>query len=317
MRTRDQCGRRRPRRAGLGGLGAIGLVVGLLALAWPSVASAGPWVPEPGEGYLKVSGSYFDATGMYDRSGEQVDTDYSYRHAGARLYGDIGLAPHLGLSASLPWRRSQNVHRESSAQYIKSGLGDLDLALQGGTTIGQFALSGVGKLRVPLYSETISTDSPSPIALTAGELERERYIPALGDGSVDMTFLMQAGLSLHPFPGWLTASVGPKLRFQGFGNGLEYAASAGAYLIPERLALSARVSGVERFSGGNERPTKRFMAVSGGPIVRIAGGFALEATGTYLPTGAFVSRGWSASLGLSYDGRLFPNPWGGGKPGTR
>lgn len=304
---------RRPTVRALGAAVAFVLVTCL----GPATASAGPWVPEPGDGYLKLSGSYFDATGVYDRAGRALETDYSYSHAAVRAYGEVGLAPHVGLSASVPWMRSQNADKTSRAKYIKTGLGDLDLALQGGTTIGNVAVSVAGKVRVPLYSETISAEAPSPQSLSQQQLARERYVPALGDGSVDVTARLEAGLSLHPFPGWVTVAAGPKVRFQGFGNGFEYAASAGAYLVPDRLAMTLRASGVERFSGGNERPTKRFFMVSGGPIVRIAGGFSLEATGSYLPSGAFVSEGWSANLGVSYDGSIFPNPWGDSEPTNR
>lgn len=308
---RDSC--RRPTVSVLGGM----LVFALAILVGPATASAGPWVPEPGDGYLKLSGSYFDATGVYDREGRELQTDYSYSHAAIRAYGEVGLAPHLGLSASVPWMRSQNADKTSQTKYIKTGLGDLDLALQGGTTIGNVAISVVGQVRVPLYPETISADAPSPQSLSQEELARQRYVPALGDGSVDVTARLEAGLSLHPFPGWVTVAAGPKVRFQGFGNGFEYAASAGAFLVPDRLAVTLRASGVERFSGGNERPTKRFFMMSGGPIVPIAGGFSVEATGSYLPSGAFVSEGWSANLGVSYDGSIFPNPWGSSEPTNR
>ncbi len=304
---------RRPTVRGLGAAVAFILAI----FVGPATAAAGPWVPEPGDGYLKLSGSYFDATGVYGREGRRLDTDYSYSHAAVRAYGEVGLAPHVGLSASVPWLRSQNADKTSQAKYIKTGLGDLDLALQAGTTIGNAALSVVGKVRVPLYSETISAEAPSPQALSQQELARQRYVPALGDGSVDVTARLEAGLSLHPFPGWVTVGGGPKVRFQGFGDGVEYSASAGAYLVPDRLAVTLRASGVERFSGGNERPTKRFFMMSGGPIVRIAGGFSLEATGSYLPSGAFVSEGWSANLGVSYDGSIFPNPWGSSESTNR
>ncbi len=304
---------RRPTVRALGAAVAFTLAI----FVGPATAAAGPWVPEPGDGYLKLSGSYFDATGVYDREGRKLDAEYSYSHAAVRAYGEVGLAPHVGLSASVPWMRSQNADKTSQAKYIKTGLGDLDLALQGGKTIGNVAISVVGQVRVPLYSETISAEAPSPQSLNQQELERQRYVPALGDGSVDVTARLEAGLSLHPFPGWVTVSGGPKFRFQGFGDGFEYAASAGAYLVPDRLAVTLRASGVERFSSGNERPTKRFFMMSGGPIVRIAGGFSVEATGSHLPSGAFVSEGWSANVGVSYDGSIFPNPWGSSEPAER
>ena len=276
----------------------------------PRPAQAGPWVPEFGEGYIKLSGSHFNATGVQSRSGDTLDPNYDYSHYAARLYADIGIAPHLGLEATVPYLVSKNTRPtdDGEAQYIKRGLGDFDLALQSGTTIGQVALSGVVRARFPLYSETISAEAPTPTAFTEEELNRRRFLPALGDGSNDLTLLAEVGVSLHPLPAWVTASVGPKVRFQGFGNGLQYAVTAGAFLWPDRLALQTRFGGIQRFADGHERPTKSYMQISGGPLVRIVGPVSFEATASYIPTGAFVSTGWSVSAGFSYDGRIFPNP---------
>lgn len=290
----------------------LALLVGIGWFGASSAARAGPWVPEPGKGYAKLSGEYFDATGVYDNQGRPQQPNYEYSHRAFRLYGDVGLAPHLGLSASVPFVIGQNRRTtdEGPVQYIKSGFGDLDLELQAGTEFGGLAVSFAGRVRVPLYSETISAGSPNPLRFTESELQQRRFLPALGDGSVDITPLVQAGISLYPLPAWLTASVGPKFRLQGFGDGLQYAVGGGGFVIPDRLAFQARVSGVQRFSDDHRRPTKSYIQMSGGPLVRLVGPVSLEATGSYIPTGAFVSKGWSISAGLSYDGRVFPNPFG-------
>jgi len=288
---------------------AVAAVVAVGLLAGAQTAAAGPWVPEPGEGYLKLSTSYFESVGTYDRSGEPMDPSYTYRHVGARLYADVGLAPHLGLSASIPYLASRNTPDDSPTKYIKTGFGDLDVAAETGTTVGQVALAGQLQVRIPMYDDVISTDAPTPSAFTERELERRRYIPALGDGSIDVTPQVLFGVSMHPFPGWATASVGPRFRFQGFGDGISYGASLGAYAIPERLAFRVRADGLQRLKGGNRRPTKSYLQVSGGPIVHLIDGFAFEASASYLPVGAFVSKGWSVTGGFSYQGQLFSNFW--------
>ena len=288
-------------------LALVAAVVTMVAAAGD--ASAGPWVKEPGEVYAKLSGSHFRAVGTYDRAGEPMDPNYTYSHVGARLYADIGVVPDVGVSVSLPYLVSKNALENSGAEYIKRGLGDLDLAAEYGTTYGQLALSGQLKVRLPLYPETISANAAAPNSLSDEELERRRFIPALGDGSVDLTPRLQLGVSLHPFPGWVTAAVGPKFRFQGFGHALSWAVSGGAFVLPERLAFTVRAGGLQRFQGGNRRPTKSYLQLSGGTIVRIAGGVSLEASAGSLPVGAFVSKGWSVTGGVSFDGRLFPNPW--------
>lgn len=293
------------------------LLVGVGLVAASSSAQAGPWVPEPGEGYAKLSAEYFDATGVYDQQGEPRDPNYQYSHRAFRLYTDVGVAPHVGFSASVPFVIGENRRPtdDGPARYIKRGFGDLDLELQTGTEFGALALGLAGRVRIPLYDETVSADAPNPLRFTQSELRERRFLPALGDGSVDVTPLAQAGLSLHPLPMWVTASVGPKFRFQGFGDGLQYAVGAGAFAIPDRLAVQTRVSGIQRFSDDNRRPTKSYLQLSGGPLVRLVGPLSFEATASYIPTGAFVSKGWSVSAGVSYDGRIFPDPFGQGARG--
>ncbi|MFB6264895.1 MAG: hypothetical protein ABEL76_14930, partial [Bradymonadaceae bacterium] len=107
------------------------VVAGLLLSA--GEAAAGPWVPAPGEIYAKVSGSYFDGTTTFDRGGEEIDPEYDYSHYAVRAYADIGVLPHVGLSASVPFLigRNRRQTEDGPARYVKRGFGDLDLALQG------------------------------------------------------------------------------------------------------------------------------------------------------------------------------------------
>jgi hypothetical protein len=293
------------------------IVVGVVLTAAASSVRAGPWIPEPGEGYAKLSAEYFDATGVYDEQGDPSEPSYEYSHRAVRLYTDIGVAPHLGVSASVPFVIGENRRPtdDGPARYVKRGFGDLDLELQTGTEFGALALGLAGRVRIPLYDETVSADAPNPLRFSQSELRQRRFLPALGDGSVDVTPLVQVGLSLHPLPMWLTASVGPKFRFQGFGDGLQYAVGAGAFVAGDHLAVQTRVGGVQRFSDDNRRPTKSYLQVSGGPLVRVAGPLSFEAAASYIPTGAFVSKGWSVSAGVSYDGRIFPDPFAEGAPG--
>lgn len=289
----------------------VALLVGLATLSATRAAHAGAWVPEPGQGYVKLSGEFFNATGVRDRSGQPQETAYNYLHRAARLYVDVGVVPNVAFSASVPFLYAENRRPtdDGPARYIRSGFGDLDLELQAGKAFDNVVISAVGRFRIPLYDETIDADAPNPLAYGPRELEKERYLPALGDGSNDLTALVQAGVSFHPVPVWLTASVGPKFRLQKFGDGLSFALGVGGYVVPDRFALQARLSGFQRFNNGNGRPTKSYVQFSGGPIVKISGPWSVSATGSYVPTGAFVSTGWSAALGVSYQGEIFPDPF--------
>ena len=94
---------------------------------------------------------------------------------------------------------------------------------------------------------------------------------------------------------------------RGFGNGWIWAADAGIFVWPERVALTARASGQHRFSDDNERPTKSFVALGGGAIVRLPANLALEANASYVPGGAFVAPGWTIGAGISYNGSILPS----------
>jgi hypothetical protein len=286
--------------------------VGFTAVAWllagPSVANAGPWVKAPGEAYAKISGSYFSGTGMFDVNGDFTEPNYEYDHFGLRAYTEIGIFPHVSLTATAPFRRARNAR--GSVDFIKTGFGDLDVGAKVGTTFQSCALAGVVTVRVPLYTETIQPGADATGA-TQQQDARDRFIPALGDGSYNATTAGSFGCGIPAIEGWASVEAGPTFRSDGFGTSLSYAATIGSFVIPERLGFKLRVGGIERLETDNRRPTKRYLQLSGGPIVRLVGPLSLEATASYIPTGAFVSRGWSVSTGFSFDGRLFGDPWGG------
>ncbi|GEM_PF-2842863 len=287
----------------------FGAALALFALGLPQPAAAGPWVQEPGEAYLKLSGGYFAANGVYDLEGNlDEDPRYEYSHWDVRLYSDIGIVPHLSFGFSVPFRQARN--QVDRTEYIKTGPGNLDLFVKSGASFGKCAAAGRAGVKVPLYSEGVGSN-PNDGPVSSGSTGRERYMPVLGDGSVDLSLLASFGCSLHPFPGWFDVAVGPQFRLDGFGDGLEYAGSFGAYVWPERLALKARVGGIQNLASSPSMPTKSYVQVSGGAIIDIVDRVALEATAAWIPWGEFVTRGWSASLGVSYSGPLWSNPFEG------
>ena len=314
---REQSGRPRPpgvRRH----LGALGVQIAALSavLALPALAWAGPWVKAPGELYAKVSGGAFRGTGLLDVEGRELeDPEFSYNNTSVNLYLETGLAPRLGLAVNLPVLFSVNEISERE-RAINNGLGDLDATLQFQVHRGQACPVALNlAVRVPLYEGIVGEGatpgvSDSNLVGNRPEDRLRRFIPALGDGSTDVSPMLAVGCSLLPLaPGWFSAEAGPQFRSDGFGNGVRYAADVGMFLWPERLGLGVRVDGQERFSGENERPTKRLVSLSSTLFVRLWDGLSLEATGSWVPTGAFLAKGWGAILGVSYSGRVFSDPY--------
>jgi hypothetical protein len=286
--------------------GTLAVLAAMLVV--PATATAGPWVKDPGQSYVKISGGVFESDQVFNLSGNIEEAAYSYSHTSVRTYLELGVLPQVALSVGLPFLASTNELNERT-RYNRWGPGDLDLAAQVSLLESSgCAVSIAPGVRLPLYEGTVSQgDSANSVA--QGSTGSARYTPALGDGSVDLSAVAAAGCSLYPIPAWITAQAGPRIRLQGFGNSLDYALGGGIFVWPERLAITARIGGVQRFSSDNERPTKRYTTVGGGLLVNIYSGFALEANASYIPIGAFVARGWSASAGLSFTGEIFSNPY--------
>ncbi|MGM0559184.1 MAG: hypothetical protein ACQEVA_22555, partial [Myxococcota bacterium] len=215
--------------------------------------------------------------------------------------------PRTAFQFSTSFLAAQNEINER-VRYKRTGPSDLDLGLQYQILSDGCALSASAAVRLPLYDEGVAGDTTAG-PLTTGSTAANRYLPALGDGSIDLMPRAHFGCSLHPFPGWFTAMAGPRIRFNGFGDGIDYGVGAGAFVWPDRLALTARVGGTQRFSSENDSPTKSYVSVAGGLLVKVYGGLAFEADASYIPVGAFVARGWSLSAGISFTGQVFDNPY--------
>jgi hypothetical protein len=282
--------------------GFTAALAGALTLA-ASPALAGPWVKAQGEAYVKVAGSAFQGTSLWDVDANRLDAPFVYSNQALTTYAEVGVWDGLALGLNLPVVVGRNVVEERTT-YEQWGGGDLDLFAQGQLfQAGGCAGSGALAVRLPLYEGVISDGTEPGAVGTSGP---ERFLPALGDGSVDVTPTASLGCSLYPAPVWFGVEAGPNLRTRGFGHGLRYAADLGVWAVPEVLALSARVDGVQRLTDDNDRPTKSFVSVSGGATWRVWNGVGLELNGGFVPWGAFVARGWQVGVGVSYSGALIP-----------
>ena len=283
-------------------LGGLTLLAGLT-----TPAHAGPWVKAPGESYLKVSGSSFSSDQAFNLDGELVDAGYSASQKGLGVYGEVGVFPGVALNLNTAFYKSTN-EISPRERYHRWGAGDLDLALQIAVLEGSCSASFAPGARIPLYSGTISAQNGLS-AVDMGKQGVQRYTPALGDGSVDLVAHAAFGCSLYPIPGWFGVQTRPRIRLNGFGDGVDFAADFGVFVWPERIALMVRADGIQTLTSDNERPTKSYLNLSGGLIANIYAGFALEANASYIPVGEFVAQGWTATLGLSYSGDVFQNPY--------
>lgn len=274
----------------------------LAAAVSPTAAAAQAWVKPAGETYVKATAGTFQSNGTYNVEGDFEETPFEYSNTFVGLYAEVGVFDFLALSLNTSFYRAVNTVEERT-RYIRTGPGDLTVGLH--TPIWQSRLcSSAASLKgsFPLYSEVLEPGSEVGGLGVTGE---DRFTPALGDGSIDLLPGASFGCAISPIHGWFSTSLGYSARFRGFGDGITYGASIGSFVWPQRLALTAYVTGIQRFSEDAERPTKSYVSFGGGTILRIWGPLAIEAGASYIPAGAFVSRGWSANAGVSFSGDIW------------
>lgn len=277
----------------------------LLSLSVSNVAYAAGWVKAPGDAYVKVSGSTFSTDQVVDADGVSTTTPWTYTNRTITTYLEVGIARDFGLNVSLPFTIADNTY--DSFKYERSGLTDLNVGLSYALGKGRCPVAADLSASFPLYDGVVGADAQ--VGATGGDDPTQRYLPMLGDGALELAPGLSVGCSLHPIPVWLTARVAYQLRNEGFGDGIKTSFGAGGYIWPKRVALVAGLDVVQRFDGNNERPTKSYLSVYGGALVALGLGLSAEATVSYVPSGVFVATGTTYSLGLSYTGRIFPDPY--------
>jgi len=268
----------------------------------PANANAQAWVKPAGETYVKVTAGTFQSNGVYDVEGNFEEPEFVYDNTSVGLYAELGLTDFLALSVNTSFFRAVNTVEERT-RYINTGPGDLQLGLH--TPLwGNRLCSSAASLKgsVPLYSGILEQGSEVG---GLGATGADRFTPALGDGSIDLSPGASFGCAITPIRGWFSTDLSYLARFRGFGDGITYGASFGSFVWPQRLALTGFVNGIQRFADDADRPTKSYLSVGGGTILRIWGPLAIEASASYIPTGAFVARGWSARAGVSFSGEVW------------
>ncbi len=277
-------------------------VAALLAFSWSADAFAQAWVKPPGSSYVKVTAGTFQSTGAIDEEGNSEEVPFEYQNSSVGIYAELGLTEWLAMSLSTSFYRAVNTVEERT-RYINTGPGDLALGLHTPLWVSSPCTSSAGvKASVPLYSGVLERGAEvGGIGVTGAD----RYTPALGDGSIDIVPGVNFGCGIAPISGWFSLSAAYQLRLRGFGDGFSYGANVGSFVWPGRLALMVMANGVQRFTDDTDRPTKSFVSVGGGTIIKVWGPLSVEASGSYIPAGAFVNTGWSANVGVSFNGAVW------------
>lgn len=237
-------------------------VLGMSVACLPADGLAGAWLQKRDSYYFKVSASYLSSTKELNFHGDEVEilsgdtllTDTSYRDVGVSLYLEYGLDDRLTVVGTLPFKvltsRRTEVSRvaglDREVEAVNGGFGDLSLGLRYPLLTGSLPVSVQGAVKLPLGYDN----------------RPENGGPPLGSGRVDLEGLLLAGLSLYPFPGYVTGGAGYRVKTGDLDDEVIFSVEAGA----EWRRLMARV-GIDGLYSTSDPPN---LAASGGGRVSSA-----------------------------------------------
>lgn len=260
-----------------------------------ATAAAGPWVKDPGQHYVKLSGNRFVAGDYVDPQVQGAD-DLAYTSWSAVLYGEVGIAPGLMLHANLPYLWAANEDPETGWQYRQRGGGDALVGVDWQLPVALPASLFV-QARVPLYADG----------------DRPELYPAMGDPNVDLDLQANVGQSGKLGPGYLWGVAEAGFRYRSdwsppgnellfdYGNGLPYRAQVGyAPLLGDRPLgwVQLELSGLVNL--GSDAVTRQWHQVGAGVAVSVDSHTHLELGVQRIYVARAASLGDMLSVGISH-----------------
>ena len=216
----------------------LALVLFILVTVVPLPATAGPWVPERGDGYLKTWIKWLPGMGYSDGDGEAQDYA-GYHEVGWSFFIEAGLGYRLAAWVNVPVVQVFVVRDPNTDESTAHAFpGDPTFGLRwGALSKGPFVLAVDTSVKLPAARSGPEQDILGPDAGSAkiGELQ-------VGSGVVDVTFGVSAGLSL-PARAYVAVSLGYILRTGGYDHDLYWTAEGGlpfATSFATRFRLTGR-----------------------------------------------------------------------------
>ncbi len=227
---------------------ALALAVLVGALVAPCVASAGPWTPEPGGGYLKLQARWLPGIGWFpgpeDPRGSAVIGPYNEVFLGG-VYAELGLLPRLAVTLHSDGLRLFVLDNpdEPPRAHVSVGEPALGLRLQA-VQAGPFAAGISAAIRFPTrgnapVQDIVSVDDHAVV----GGLR-------VGTGVLEGSGNLELGLGLRRV--YFAGSVGLARRTGGWDTVLAWSVEGGwspGKLQTTRLRL--RVGGVHPLGDGD------------------------------------------------------------------
>jgi hypothetical protein len=200
-----------------------------IAVAWPGAAVAGAWLQKAGETYVKVSGAYLYSTERFNSDGDIVPLDATdptllsaaFRDVSLTAYLEYGLDERVTLVVSLPWKALTSRRTEFTTGF--DAIREIEAVNTGATDLRVGARLPLRRTGFP-----VSIEARAKLPLGYDPEPDQEQLPPLGSGKVDIEALVLAGAGLWPFPGYLSAGAGYRLRGGGLDGEVLATAEGGA-----------------------------------------------------------------------------------------
>ena len=227
------------------------VVVGaLLLLAAPGVASAGPWAPDPGGGYLKLSARWLPGAGWFpgpesEQQGPRLYGVYNEVFLGG-FYGELGLLPRLAVTVHSDGLRLFVLDDPDGPARAHVSFGEPSIGLKlHAVQAGPFAAGLSGAIRLPTHSGAPVQD------VVAIDGDRE-VIGALrtATGVIEGTASLELGLGLGR--AYVSGAAGATRRSGGWDTVLGWSVEGGVTVgSARRTRLRLRIAGVHPLGDGD------------------------------------------------------------------
>lgn len=267
------------------------IVAAAAMLVFAASAAEAQWPRGKGKGYLQASIGHgsadrgYDADGVSGPLGSAADPQ-KYEESGLYLYGEYGLGPRLTVIGSTYAKRLEVSTATDRTQ--TKGVADLMIKIRyAALQRGNLVVSTEGGLRVPTgYDEAAA--------------------PPLGSGEFDVTFGVSSGLSLHPTPGYISSSLGMRLR-GGIVTNEIYAHVEGGVFPHPKLLLRGRLDLIEStsdkttvFDVMTQVTEQGYLTVGPGVSVLATKSWQIHADARWTVKGRTTSKIGSVGGGVAY-----------------
>ena len=263
----------------------VAAVAALVIAVPPSPAMAGPWTPEPGEGYAKVWLKWLPGFGYHGGDGETHDYG-AYHELFVNAYAEIGVVDSLAAWIHAPLLQTFTLTDPSTDETdVHVSFGDPAAGLRWSfLSMGRFVFALDGGVRAPLANG-------DPVQIVRARAAPHDEIGALrvGNGAWDFSAGLGAGFGGDGY--YLALGGGYIARTNDYDHDLYWTAEGGLRFL-ERWATRLRLTGRHPLGNGSAPRHESPSGIGNGTSYV---GFALE--GDY----EVVDR-WH--LGVTFEGGL-------------